>query len=147
MPQIIEGVQSQSAGPFAQNILNQAGDARGARINIMLQKKRDIFAQLERLRREREIKKQEDEANKISAAQIGAIAGAVIAAPFTGGMSLAMALTTIGAGTSIGGGIGGLFEGGGNVQTSTSNIASGARIVDSMQNEFFKVPSFNPPGP
>lgn len=145
MPQIIQGIQSQSAGPFAQNLLNQAGDARGARIEIMLQKKQQLFGQLDRIRREREISKAEDKASGISAGQIGTLAGAVIAAPFTGGMSLGAALAVIGGGSAIGGGIGGLFDSGASVQTSISNITGGAATIDSTLSKYYKPPQLGTP--
>ena len=42
--------------------------------------------------------------------KIGALAGGLLAAPFTGGMSLAAAAPIIGAGMSVGGAAGGIFD-------------------------------------
>lgn len=110
MPQIIEGVQSRSASPFAQDLLNQAGSFRGARIRDLLQKKEMIFGELARIRQEREIKKQEEAESGLSGGDIGTLVGAGVGALFTGGATLPAALATIGGGSAIGGAVGNAFD-------------------------------------
>lgn len=110
MPQIIEGNRSASAGSFGQSLLNQAGGFRGARIRDLMQKKEMIFGELDRIRKEREIKKQEEAASGLSGGDIGALAGGALAALFTGGASLPATMAIIGGGSAIGQTVGGAFD-------------------------------------
>ena len=139
MPQIVEGIRSGSAGQFGQNLLNQAGGARAARIRDLMQKKEMLFGELERIRREREIEKQQTEARKAKEAElIGQAAGAVVGIPLAAGANLPTALSTIGATSSIGGSIGSAF--GGNPQPG--QISQGFKDA---ANFFAENPIFNPP--
>jgi len=138
MPQIIEPVQSASAGPFGQTLLNQAGDFRNTRIRDLMQKKEMIFGELARIRREREIEKQKEAQSGLGGGDIGALVGAGVGALFTGGATLPAALATIGGGAGIGSSVGQAFDSG----TPSGQVGE---AFQQASNFFAENPIFNPP--
>jgi len=126
---------------FAQRFRSEAGNMVAERV---LEKNRQyaiLLAQLDRIRRERMAKKAEAKAERAEkGGSIGSMVGtaaAVVAAPFTGGASLAL----IPAASQIGGGIGTTAAGG----SGTRDIIEGASGLLFTPDSWFSDPGYDKP--